>query len=196
MIDAMAQRIASFLVRKGAAAPDDVDVQVYGLQVILSTSINLTASLLLSLLMGQLPFGVSFLITFILLRRFTGGYHANSYLGCFVSLQAVLFVGFAAQRLYESGMSVVVPYVLTAASAVLIFLLAPIDHENKPSTPASRRKFRFLSRLMTLAMAACTALGLMWESTVGYALGIQMALFATGCLLVVAKIQKKGGASS
>ncbi len=192
----MAQRIASFLVSKGAAVPDDIDVQIYGLQVILSTSVNLVAALLFSFIMGQLSFGISFLIAFMLLRRFTGGYHANSYLGCFLSLQAMLLVGFASQRLYESGISVVFPWVLTAVSIVLIFVLAPIDHVNKPSTPASRKKFRFLSRVMTLALAACVAPGLMLGSTSAYALGILMALFATGVLLAVAKIRKKGGALS
>lgn len=196
MIDGMAQRIASFLVERGAVASEDADVQVYGLQVILSTSINLLVSLLFSMLMGQFLFGLSLLAAFMLLRRFTGGYHANSYLGCFVSLQAMMLLGFALQRLFCSGLSAAVVYGMLAVSLLLVYLLAPIDHANKPSTPVSQIKFRNLSRGLAAAMAALACLGCVTLGPTNWVVGIAAGLLSTGVLLVMAKIQKKGGALS
>lgn len=196
MIDSMTQRIASFLVEKGAVPPEDADVQIYGLQVILSTTMNLIFALLLSLVVGQLLFGASLLAAFMLLRRLTGGYHANSYLGCFLSLQVMMLLGFGLQYLFVTILPVGAVYGMLIVSILLVFLLAPIDHVNKPSTPASRIKFRDLSRVLASVLAAIAATGCSNAGPADWVVGITTGLLSTGALLVVAKSQKKGGALS
>lgn len=59
-------------------------VDTLSLELIISTVVGLTSILLISYLLFELKSGLIFIIMFVPLRLFTGGYHAKTYGKCFV----------------------------------------------------------------------------------------------------------------
>jgi accessory gene regulator B len=52
----------------------------YGLEILISGLIGIINILIISILIHRLTQGIVFLIVFIVLREYTGGYHAESYI--------------------------------------------------------------------------------------------------------------------
>lgn len=82
MITSLAQSIACFLVRNGIIQSENLDIYIYGFEVMISNAISIFIGIVLGLAFSQLIEIASFLFIFVLLRRFCGGYHAQTYLRC------------------------------------------------------------------------------------------------------------------
>lgn len=85
----MLQRIANSLTDKlekaGAIAPERRAVYIYGFELIISTVSGMVAVFLIAALGFHRPLeGIIFLAATISLRIYSGGYHADTYLRCFI----------------------------------------------------------------------------------------------------------------
>lgn len=95
---------------------------------------------------------VLFLLGFIPLRRLAGGYHASTYLKChllfwFTQMAMIACCYWVPERWYMPG-----AYALAILSCLLVFLFAPVAHENKPLSEKERKRFFILSRVAALAI--------------------------------------------
>lgn len=93
---------------------------------------------------------VIFLSCFILIRQFTGGFHADTYLKCncsfCVSFLAVLIMHHMTFDKVNTWCSVAISALCTA----IIIFYCPIEHINKP-IPNSKRKFhKFIATLLSV----------------------------------------------
>ena len=84
MISFFTTRILDFLKFSEAIECDEnnLDIYKYGIEITLSTILNILIILILSLIYGSFFTGIIFLLVFIPLRKFTGGYHADTYMKC------------------------------------------------------------------------------------------------------------------
>jgi len=82
----MLYKLSAKLAKKLAEYSEDEkeEVYIYGLELIISTVVGLASILLISCLMFELKSGLIFIIMFVPLRLFTGGYHAATYGKCFI----------------------------------------------------------------------------------------------------------------
>ena len=78
----LSERVADFLFVHGTIKNKEKDIYIYGLELIISSIINLLICLILSILFGCFVNGLIFFISFSSLRRFTGGFHSKSFLRC------------------------------------------------------------------------------------------------------------------
>ena len=100
---------------------------VYGVEKRLSTIIVSVPFFTLALAASNIQCAVSFFITFFILRKYIGGFHAGSVLGCLiVSLLSEVIIFF-----------VVYPFLFKTtvcctaiASIIFIYILAPYNHPN------------------------------------------------------------------
>jgi accessory gene regulator B len=68
-----------------AESEDEKEVVAYGLEVLMSNSVNLLVMLLIGLISNNLLETIIYLTCFCSIRVQAGGYHANSYLSCLLS---------------------------------------------------------------------------------------------------------------
>lgn len=94
----MLNKVAGKLAKKLAECSDadKEEIYIYGLELIISTFFGLISILILSCLLSRFTSGLVFILVFVPLRLFTGGYHAATYSKCFaisnISYLIVLFV--------------------------------------------------------------------------------------------------------
>ena len=91
MLHILSKRIAFLVCKKTDKLP--FEIYVYGFELLISSIIETGALLFVGFLIGKFIETILFLFSFSSIRFFSGGYHANSYIKCFVvTLFSYLFV--------------------------------------------------------------------------------------------------------
>ena len=112
--------------------PDDRwNVYVYGTELLLSTTLAAFSILLISLLAGELFSGILFIIIFVSLRIFVGGFHASTYRNCFLLTNGVFLIALVASVLLEKFETPILVCSLIP-SVGIIWMLAPISNPHHP----------------------------------------------------------------
>ena len=85
MLNKISTKLAEELLFKGAEwITYGKEVYIYGIEIILSTLIEMVTILLLAALFSEITEGLIFIGGFFFLRIFSGGYHADTYRKCFL----------------------------------------------------------------------------------------------------------------
>ena len=143
----MLHKIATALSRrllKGKAFPEeDLEIYVYGFELILSFLFSTSVILLIGAITKTLPLTLVFLLVFIFTRRFTGGYHANTYAKCQIyTVSTYLFV-LIGSHLIEPG---IISYIILGiVGYVTVILFAPVKNPNKHLSKRDVKIFKLLS---------------------------------------------------
>lgn len=150
MYHKLADKLANILIllaEKEVANNKSKDVEVisYGIELLLSSVVNL----ILVLMIGTYFFGIlktiAFILVFCPLRQFSGGFHANSYLGCSIGF-LVLFLGIGSViQFIEYGW---ICFLICIVLICFILFISPIDTENKRLDHGLREKCKKRIRLI------------------------------------------------
>ena len=162
MLETIAKKIVEFYVRSGAV-PDDEDhreLYQYGVEIFLSSAGNLLIIALLGLLFGSLTASVLFLLVFLLIRRHSGGYHADTYLRCNVVFGCVFLAVLLLAKLCAHIPFLCIPLaVLTASGIIVVWKYAPVPNPHKTLNDRQKRNaHRFAILGYTLTTLAGIAL--------------------------------------
>ncbi len=135
MIGFLTEKTLSYISRKGAIKAEDEDVRAfykYGIEITISSILNIVIIVILSLLFKGFYEGMTFLLVFIPTRQFTGGFHADTYFRCNLTF-AVSFTATLFACRYTAGMlSVWTKTALLLGELILIAAICPIKNEHKP----------------------------------------------------------------
>ena len=132
MIAGLAKIVTDFFLKNNVIDREDTDVYQYGNEIIISSLFDLLIVLVVGLIYNALINSLLFFVPFFLLRSFSGGYHANTYLKCkivfLINISLSLFLSTYASSVYEIYSLVL----LLLFSIFVIWGFAPIENENKP----------------------------------------------------------------
>ena len=157
MIHNLATKLASLFVLYGESADDDVDIYAYGCEAIISSIVNIGVAMMISFIFGRVLEGIIFMAVFALLRRYTGGYHADTHFKCIVTFNTILVFALVLvsmeSRLEPSFLnSNILTASIASISLIGIFAMAPVENENKPIDKELYPKTKRISRWMTIAL--------------------------------------------
>lgn len=157
----------------------------YGLEVIITTIINMGVIMLLAVIAGKAAYGILFMAVFVPTRTFGGGYHSSTRLRC-----NLLILGCEALTLWlpdfvamQKGTAVVV-FVEWLLYELVVLGYAPVEHKNKPLTLEIRRKNKYRSRILSIVW------GILLVITYQY--NAQIAVSIATVLLIVAALMVLG----
>jgi accessory gene regulator B len=80
----MIEKYVKNLVNQNIIDPDNQEIYTYGIKQGLLIIINIATVVAMGLVLGLLAESMVFLVTYILIRTYAGGYHAKSQLGCYI----------------------------------------------------------------------------------------------------------------
>ncbi len=127
---------------------DDYEIYLYGLQSIISTLIDITVILIIATFLGQVSTAIVFLIFFCSLRLNAGGYHASSYLKCFILISSMTFIAIGLVHYLDFTTSIYFIASVLIFSLVLMLKYAPVDTPNKPLSKSEKKACRQKSLLI------------------------------------------------
>lgn len=149
-LETISGAIAKSFADQGIINGDETDIYQFGLRQLFFFVVNMITAITIGIVVGMLQECLVFSLAYMLLRRYTGGYHAKTSIRCyFLSILMVVVVLFSikAAILYEWNDFCIIA---TMFSGVVIYLKAPIESENKPLDDAEYRKYRKCSLIIMI----------------------------------------------
>lgn len=186
MLERLSDRIANSLVLQGIISKEDVDVYSYGLALLISFLFNSIVMLIVGILSHRLIETLLFLAVFVLLRSFTGGYHADTFQKCTV----ITFSTYGSVILL-STLNVITPVYLFAVIVGLFIIVwvAPVEHPNKEISARKKVHHKVTSLVLYIVFSASGFL--LGNFNTRYKSVVFFALLADVVLLFI-KNSKKG----
>lgn len=151
MFHNLAVDITFLLIKNKIVDIKQRDVYVYGLEVILLNGSLLIVFLITSLLCGAMINFWAYLIFFLPIRIFSGGYHAKSSESCFV-LSTIMYglsiaITIFFPLLYQNWKWTVAGII----SVIVILALSPMVNENNPLTQSQQKRNRIIVCILLAA---------------------------------------------
>lgn len=132
MIEKMSTFITGKMLLSGVICEDDKEIYVYGIDIMLSTLITCVLVFLLGLLTFGIHLSLFYLLTTAPLRRFGGGWHANTHYMCaLVQCLVFLLVSIIAIAIVEH-VSIWMLIIVQAVCYFVICVKAPAEHPDNP----------------------------------------------------------------
>lgn len=153
MVSKLAKNIAHFFVVQKIVEKPKEAIYAYGMELLLSDVLNALIVLLISLISHTLPAVIVFTAVFMGLRKFVGGYHANSHLSCMFTLVVVMLIFSYGICNVSEKYAWMVSTGFVVISIPVVFNLAPVPHPNKPVSVGKKAKLKKRSRILILFLS-------------------------------------------
>lgn len=119
------------LISRNIIKEEDKEIYIYGFNQTLFMMLNFITILIIGLLFNMLMETMIFMITYIPIRIYAGGYHARTQVKCYIfsvfMLISALYI--IKLQLISNKLTIIL---LSVISSIIILYLAPIEDINKP----------------------------------------------------------------
>lgn len=192
MLNRLADKVAGVLSENSIVSKEDKEIYTYGLEVILSTVVNLVVVILLGCIFDFLLPTMLFVLFFAVLRVYAGGYHAKTHFGCIATFTLLYIVNMLLHLFTPEDWKAILSVSLSVIAFISIFIMAPIEHPNRPFEGDEFKRFRKISRVVSI-FELVVVIGfiafLPGRESIAYT--IALAMISVIFILVLAKIIKK-----
>lgn len=165
MISSISSKLVKWLLKAEAISQQDKELYEYAAYSFLFSFMPLVLVMIVGGLLGMFFEGIALILPFMLIRKFSGGYHLNSSKVCFFLSTTIITLSLLLIKHIIATETVIyyVPFVVIAA--IQIFIASPIDSEARQLRVKERCAFKKVARVM-VALNLClflVALGLNWN---------------------------------
>ncbi|MDE7414908.1 MAG: accessory gene regulator B family protein [Lachnospiraceae bacterium] len=175
------------MVERNIIGEEEQGIYQFGVRNGIIILINITTAFLIGLFTEQLLVVYIFTLSFMMLRSFTGGYHCDSSLWCYISSSFVLFIPVNTVSLFVR-MSVMSVLLILAAVAGVIIVLSPMHSKKRKLDYAEKKHFGRRARVMVILQAA-VFLMLWYLGYNGYAYAVYSSICIIAVLMLAGKAQ-------
>ena len=156
MLNSVAKRLTKHLVDAGVVSSDLDDIYIYGFEVLITSLLSTLLIFIAGIALGRIVETISFLIVFIGLRSFTGGFHANTYWLC-TALTLSIYVSVMLLSMYVKVPNIVY-WLLLPIGVIVLLVKAPVRNPNKYLTDNETVRHKIVSIILFVAIMLAGAL--------------------------------------
>lgn len=183
----MAEWLSRRMVERGIIKEEEQGIYQFGIRNGLIILLNIFTAFLIGIFTGKLWIVCVFTIAFMTLRSYTGGYHSDSRVFCYIGSNLVLFVPIYTEELFTM-MSDAVRIMLLAVAAGVILFYSPMDSKNRKLDEKEQKHFGRRARIITVVQIMIFGVLYYLELT-EYAYAIYASLCIIALLMLIGKIQ-------
>lgn len=140
------QRITDELVSNNIIDLEDSELYTYGLQQGGLILLNILTILIVGKIFGMLWDSIVFMVTYIPLRTYAGGYHARTQLKCYTSSVELIVAVLLGIRFIP--WTSLITIMISIISGLIIYILSPVEDSNKPLDVAEVKVYRKKARII------------------------------------------------
>ena len=152
MLNKTANYIAKRLLNNQIIKEDSYDIYVYGLELLISFIFSTLLVIAIGAIIGRILETITFLIVFIFLRSYSGGYHAKKYYVCTIVTLCIYISTILLSLFVQTNL--IMYAILGIVGLTLLIMWAPIENPNKEITQRKRKKYKFISIVLFVAFLA------------------------------------------
>lgn len=183
-------KLSFFLWSKNPKSCPDIKILQYGIEITLITLLQILSVMILSVLFADIFYAFIYLLFYIPIRIYSGGYHASTHLGCF-SITNLLFLNIILiTKFIPDSYCKIISIIIILICFPIIFFFTPIINPNNPISPSKKTKYKFISRIYILAESIITILISLIFTIDIYVLVASLSIANVAFLMVVSIVQK------
>lgn len=185
-MEALSEKIITNMIKSGVSIEADREIYVYGLTQLFRTLLNVFSTVIIGFCMGMLAESVVFVICLMLIRSYSGGYHSDSPVRCYlISVIAVIMsLGSIKLSIWNEYLSALV----MVASIVILLLYAPIGHRNKQLEEIEVLVYKKRLRLILVAITVIFV-ALLLAKQLSLVFAVSSALVLSSFMFLVVKVK-------
>ena len=165
------------------------EIIAYGLEILLSTAVSVLIITILAILLGTFWETILFLLSFMLLRTYSGGYHAQTHFRCFLILFFAFSINFML-NIFNINTTIIVFSAL--ASVFIILRYAPVEDKNHPLSKKQKKNNRKICLIMlSILLVVCIILFLNQNNKALF--NMVYGITITALSIIAVKIKSKTG---
>lgn len=172
MLERFAGKMVAWQIEKGYLSDEARAAYEYAYEALLNQILNLLIAVLIAVFLQAPLIVLIFLVSYIPLRSFCGGYHANTNLGCTAMstiLTVCICVSVKRMLLYPLQLPAMIGFLISGA---VIVRWAPVADCNKPLDAAETAQYRHRSRGLWLLEAVIGIICCLWYPPAGYTMAL------------------------
>lgn len=147
------------MAEKEIIKQEDISIYQYGIENGIILSLNMLTAVSIGLVTGRLIEILAFLLAFISLRSFSGGFHLESKVMCYICSNLILLIpAYAAEisrycsKMFSSTV-INIEIVIVMCATVIIFINSPMDSNKRKLDLAERKHFKVRARSILIVQA-------------------------------------------
>ncbi|MEQ2417413.1 accessory gene regulator B family protein [Ruminococcoides bili] len=190
MIKLISDKFACFLC-KDEGQKDNFDLYEYAVYIILASAFHIITIIALGLCFNLLVESLVFYLSFIVIRKFAGGYHAKTPTRCYIIsiITIVLMLCIIKWILIINYLSIYYSLFFSELVCVLILcFLSPLDTENKLLNGKERTIYKIVSCVTSIAISLFSTF-LIVIGVYNICVSLSFSIFTSTVLLIVRKVQ-------
>lgn len=192
MLQRISDRLTDQLILKGVIPEENQEIYTYGFSALLSTVINALVMLIIGILSGLLLETFIFMLSFAVLRVYSGGYHADSHISCILMSASIYAIAMLITQFMPVQYSVIFSVLIGVISFFAIIIFAPIEHKNKPFIEDEYKKFKLISRMIAACeIGVICIIAIFFSKIIRIAVVLSLAMLGVSFVLILAKIIEK-----
>ncbi len=189
MVYRLSEYLTGLLIEVGSIEKKDKNLYRYGIEIIMVMALNIVTVIIIGYAMGMFLECVIFLLLFIPLRSYAGGYHNSSsikcyFLSCFIIISSLIGMKHICVEVKHFYV-----FVIICIPCLYIWKVAPIENINKPMSAEELKKNRQRTRILVLVYLIFGNLAFIFASY-QIAKTVNVVLWITMILMVIDLINK------
>lgn len=186
MFTSLTEKAVNYLIYKNVIDNDHQEIYRYGLGQIFSTTLNILTTLLLGIIFGEIYQSLIFVFAFMILRTYSGGYHAKTPIRCYFLTTISIAAGLSAMKFILINKFIYLG--LLILSSLIIITLSPIGTANKPLDEIEKIIYK-KKTIIVWCIESCVALLFIVFNTTEIHSSIVLAQTLVSIALISGKVQ-------
>ena len=189
MISKLSLKITNILINRAAIQNEDKELYEYGFFILLSQILYFIIAIIIGIILNLILESIIFYFAFQFIRKYAGGYHAATETRCEIMSTLSIATCISVIKLSQLYNFNIVLLIISAISAVCIFVLCPLDTPEKPLSEKEFIHFRKISWLILLFIVILIVLAYCFKFSL-ILVPLCMSLILESVLLVAGNIKK------
>lgn len=178
-------KYVNMLIDNGIIENEDREIYSYGLKQGILMILNIIITIVIGLLLQMMWQSILFMISYIPLRIYAGGYHARTQLKCFWYSILLIFVVLLAIKFIPWTSFIILG--LALISGTIVYLLAPVEDQNKPLSKSEVKVYKIRARTI-LFLELVSILILITNNMYAEGVCLLLSIIILSVMLIVGKV--------
>lgn len=186
MFSKLGEKCTDLMIQNKIIAQADRELYEYAFEILISQCANIILCFVLGSIFRSTFPTLLYLMFFVPLRVYAGGYHAPNYLLCYLgSFLIIIFFLVIGNMAQLSLTLILLPLIL---SDILIWFVSPIEDANKPLTESEVKSFKLKIRIIELVELAIIFISFICNIEIKFLFYMAASHYTVAFLLLVSII--------
>lgn len=150
MIEKLVDKIISKQLEENTILAEEINIYRYGYILVCEVFVNIIVAAIIAGISGEWLLVTLFLIIYIPLRSFCGGWHADKFWKCTIYSNVIIIIMLICKEIVIGMNNVLLLFCIFSICSICILGLAPVDTVTKPISEVEKKVYGKKIRMIML----------------------------------------------